>query len=303
MNKKMIIGAIFIIVVGIAITITSITLVTKSLMKTDIDATPSISEEENKNQDELEGELESKLEEEITDFDNDVTDISYPINSEAKELTEATAKTLEEQARRLYREFKFVEASEFLTDIVNDYKVEDSEYFSNLETLYRESSLMYYLPLVEGDNDQVISIVRSITDVENHMLATLFIDSSLRDYLIHTEDSISPIFYGGVNVKTKRLLSKDDFNYKEAIRDNNDIENMFEFEITVETFAFKAYIVESKKDTYFYKIVEEEENSTPFYTISEWREIDKKFNQKSKKEVEDEEDIQAIEEVLDSENN
>lgn len=276
MNKKTIVAVILVILIGLVGTILSISITLKGFNKynkadDNIQDEPTIVEQ-NDNGENIEGI------EEVADFDKDDEAVEFASEKGAVELTKVHANAVEEQVRRLYRDFKFAEATDLLLSSIRKYNVDESEHFETLRTLYMESALMHHISTKDSFDPDIISLAKNITDPENHMLATLFIEGSMRESLVHTSDSINPDFYGGVNVKGKKTLEVSDQIYKEAKLEDNEIKNVYEFEISIESYPLRAYIVESNKKTYFFKLIEEDAGSTPFYTFEEWRELEDKLN-------------------------
>lgn len=274
MNKvKKIILTIFIMLLAI-----SCFLITNKIIKTQkpMIETPIIedNDKDNKDDDEIveddKGQITIKGDNHVTYGDDN-----------GRILSEAMARTIEEEARRLVADFKFFEAERYVANAIAQYNIKDSESFKYIKGMYDEFPIICKFSdlLSYGENQLLIDSIKSLKDNENFFISVMWLEMGNREYFIETTDSVNPVFSGGITVLDRNIVKAEDREVLGRVGDKiKDIEEIVEYKFDIEGNVLLAYIVEGKDRLHFYKIVEEVEDSTYYYTISEWQDLFRELN-------------------------
>lgn len=208
--------------------------------------------------------------------------ISYGHNGE-KIMTEAIASSIEQQARNKVSQFDFVGAERYLADTIADYDINNSPSFNRIKNLYHDLPSMAKFPyMLESGQDNILKeIISGLEDSENFFTSVMWLERPDRESFIYMDDSISPVFYGGVKVLKKEIIDEKDIQ-DEIKRRFKDIDEVIKFEFDIEDNILLAYIVKSNNKFHFFKIEEKIKGSTLYYTINEWRDFSQNsFNEKT----------------------
>lgn len=194
-------------------------------------------------------------------------------------MTEPIAESIEQKARTIISQFNFAKAERYLADTLKEYDINNSPAFNKIEKLYHDLPSMAYFPymLETGQINLLKDIIKDLEDSENFFISVMWLDRADRESFIYMNDSINPVFYGGVKVLKKEIVDEENIN-EEIRRRFEDIDEVIKFEFDIEDNILLAYIVKSNGKFHLFKIVEKEEGTTHYLTIKEWRDFYNKFN-------------------------
>lgn len=204
-------------------------------------------------------------------------------HTKGKIMTEAIVNSVEQQARYKISQFDFVGAQDYMAEVVADYDINNSPAFDKIKKMYHDLALMSKFEyLVESKQENILkNMIQNLQDVENFFISVMWLERSEREAYIYMNDSISPVFYGGVEIIKKEIVNKKNIEdiYEDIKRRFENIDEITKFEFKIENNELVAYIVKSNGKFHFFKIEEKIEGSTPYYTINKWHKIYKnEFN-------------------------
>lgn len=200
-------------------------------------------------------------------------------HTKGKIMTEAIVNSVEQQARYKISQFDFVGAQDYMAEVVADYDINNSPAFDKIKKMYHDLALMSKFEyLVESKQENILkNMIQNLQDVENFFISVMWLDRADRESFIYMNDSINPVFYGGVKVLKKEIVDEENI-HEEIRRRFEDIDEVIKFEFDIEDNILLAYIVKSNDKFHLFKIVEKEEGTTHYLTIKEWRDFYNKFN-------------------------
>lgn len=210
-----------------------------------------------------------------------------------EDLPDIKAQAIEAKARKMLCDFDFIGAEKHIANEMSGYKIKDTPENKKLKLLINEIATMGSLPAMRerGENREVREIIRGLKDPENFFIATIWLDANERLYLIKSTDSLNPFFINDENTALKvDVLEKNEGTAKDFPRipsvekDIPNIKNITEIKFEAEGNDLIAYIVEDEKGLHFYKMIEEVEGSTIYFTIEEWDAFQRKINKNLKKD-------------------
>lgn len=212
--------------------------------------------------------------------------ITYSFNNKnGNILTESIAKTIEEKTRKKILQFKFLEAHDYMADAISEYDIENSPAFKSIEGMYRDLAIICALPQVleDGNNMQVLEMIKSLNDNENFFIISMWLDDELRKYLLCKKDSINPVFIGNIKIIEKKTINADDSKHLTDVeRVIEDVQEIVKYRFEIEDNELCAYIIQAKDGFYFYKITREVEGTNYYPTVEEWEKIWKETENKSR---------------------
>ncbi|ADO59527.1 hypothetical protein [Paenibacillus polymyxa] len=206
-----------------------------------------------------------------------------PPEQKRRSIQSLEAEPLEQEARQDFRNLKFMNGVEKLQSIVNE--VEDKDEGAMLHQLYFEGSMLANLippseeDEISGDHgetiefDGMVGILSMIKDPENALLGTLALNDRYRAEIILEQDSLNPIFDGGVRIlqlskETEGKIFEDVFNmYKSA-------KTLYKIDFEIEGHHLVGYVIQFADGTSkLYSILPADGAKPPYKSIREWQKI------------------------------
>lgn len=190
------------------------------------------------------------------------------INPNGIPLTPDIAASKEKEVRSLLRQFKFDEAGEVARDALNRFNAEENGEILN--QLNYEAALMANLDSYDTRN--LREIVSGIKDPENHFLAVLFVRAEDRDQIIVSPDSLNPVFYSPVRIKSFKIIEKED-PLVEKYLNLDEVAKVYKFNFVIDNNELYALQAEMNNgEQVFLGMFEVNKGSTYYKTVKELRE-------------------------------
>lgn len=198
-----------------------------------------------------------------------------------KEITEIKLEVInlertEKEVRKLISQFKFYEANEHLTLYLNSIDREEALKNEGISNLYYDLPILCKLEEMSLSNNKklVRDSVLNLLDIENFVIATLWLDDEQRNYILQHEDSLNPIFWGDIEIESVEEVTMEDKEYKRLRSRNKKISVGYKAHFNIGEDNLIAYISEVEDGSYVFEaIIEEVEGSTIYYTKKEWEDI------------------------------
>jgi hypothetical protein len=206
-----------------------------------------------------------------------------PPEKDLKGISSLEAKPFVHEARKAFQDLTFMKGVESLNSIVN--KVENKDGGEILHQLYVEGSMLANLvppteeELVSGSHGETIEfegmvgILNSIKDPENALLGALVLDDRYRAEIIIEQDSLNPIFDGGVRILKQSEVTEGDI----FVNVNNmykDAKTLHKIDFEIEGYHLVGYVIEFENGySKLYTILPVDGSNPPYKSIREWQKI------------------------------
>lgn len=223
------------------------------------------------------------------------------LNTEKRIVTKSMLDSVEKKARKDISNFNFRDANDYIDEKLSNYDIENlSVNFKDFANMYFDLPIMCQFEFLKShkENKQIRELIKNLQDVENFFVSVMWLDRQEREYLIYMDDSINPVFNGGIKITNKQKVDKnEEIDLDRVDVRYSNIEDIIKIEFEIEGNDLIAYIVKTEKGLGFYKITEKNKGSTRYYTIDEWEEIYKEINDglrttKKSNDVEENNEIQ-----------
>lgn len=275
MNKKMLMT---LIGFGLVVILCFSTLIVNILSGT-MDSEPNsttIQEQKKEPLEEEKIEIDKGIEENTKDDYNE-----YLVEEGALPLTETKAKIVIKDYDLALSKFDFIKAQEVLQVSLTDNKFDESEGAKKILQLYDENAIMGQFGYMSEKNDfELIQqiIKENIKDPYSYLISTLWLESTLRADFIWEGASLNPEFYGDVTLNQINNLDHTESYFQDCLRIWGDTKEVIQYDITIEKNPLYAYVgIRENGDPFLLRIDEQTPDSTYYYTVDEWREIEKQL--------------------------
>lgn len=190
-----------------------------------------------------------------------------------RELSQGIANIAESRAREDIYNFNFIDAVNKLESTISDYSFESLSNYENLKNIQIDLIVMSHFEqmLERNDVNRLKDSIRNLNDLENFFISVMWLDRANREDLIFSNESINPIFDGGIRIIDKRKINKNEKSFLSRVDTSfSDIQDIYEVEFEIENNELLAYIIVNNDRYVFYNILEKNKGSTHYLTIKEW---------------------------------
>lgn len=207
---------------------------------------------------------------------NNEENITYNNNGSNRVATSSILDVIERTARKHIANFNFSTAEDSITSSIADYDISNSPDFDNLKDMYFDLPVMIQFEHLKSynENNQLIQLINGLRDSENYFVSVMWLDRKERENFIYMNDSVNPVFAGELEVLNKNRIV--DFNIEELdglSKRFSNIEYVDEIEFEIEGNVLIAYIAKVNGKFMFFRMIEKFEDTTIYYTIKEWNEL------------------------------
>lgn len=212
-----------------------------------------------------------KIEENLSNISNNENKGDSVTTEEKRDLTNTEADTLNLRGSDYLFKLDFLEANKYFYEAMEDKKFNESQ--SDLKIKYQETAILanFYDLREREEFDMIKELIRTLTDTDVFFASVMWLDTENRKPFIASSESINPVFYDGMTVLDKRIVTENEVeDIKGVSKVFKNLEEIHEYRFEIEGNILLAYVIKNNDKLYVYKITEEIKGSTPYSTIREW---------------------------------